>query len=74
MDVLRRDRMEEKTMNVKGMHCSACEVLVGEALLEKGVNAEASHKDGTIKVTYDSSTTSIDAIKRIIKEEGYVVV
>jgi copper chaperone len=63
------------TINVKGMHCKSCDILIGEALEEQeGVNSvESTFKTGKVTVTFDESKVTLDKIKTIIKDEGYKV-
>ncbi|MAG08459.1 heavy metal transporter [Candidatus Woesearchaeota archaeon] len=67
--------MKNITLNVKGMHCSSCEILIKDSLEEtEGIsNAEVSHKDGTAEVSFDESKTDEELIKTIIAKEGYNV-
>ena len=67
--------MKQKIFTVKGMHCSSCELILKERLEEtEGINkAEVSHEVEVANVEFDESKISEDAIKKIIKKEGYVV-
>ena len=60
-------------INVKGMHCSSCEMLVKDALSDMdGVNnSTASHKDGIVEVDFDENKIELEAIKKAIRNEGY---
>jgi copper chaperone CopZ len=61
------------TLTIKGMHCASCETLITEELLEQGATtATANHTQGTLEVEHDT-TLSVQAIKNIIKQEGYEV-
>lgn len=65
----------EKTFKVNGMHCHACETLIKEVLIEKGVKVvNASHKTGTVSVIFDESRLKEAQIKNAIKSEGYKIV
>ncbi|NTU53386.1 MAG: heavy-metal-associated domain-containing protein [Chlorobiaceae bacterium] len=65
-------RME---IQVSGMRCSGCEILVSEALEElDGVSkAKASYLNGVIEVEYDSSMVDSEALKKVIGEQGFTV-
>jgi len=67
--------MKKITLNVKGMHCSSCEVLLKDSLEEsEGIsNVEVSHKNGIVTLDYDESWTNREDIKKIISSEGYKV-
>ncbi len=61
------------TINVKGMHCSSCEMLITDALEEKGAkNVSANHKTGEVVVEHNKSLSK-DAIRLSIMDEGYEV-
>ena len=65
--------MKKITLNVKGMHCPSCEMLLTDSLEElEGVsNAKADSKSGIVEVDFDESKTDIDKIKSVIIKEGY---
>ena len=67
--------MKKATLNVKGMHCKSCEMLIKDALEEQeGVEtAEVSHDKGTAIISFDEKKVSEDQLKSIIKDEGYDV-
>jgi copper chaperone CopZ len=66
--------MKKLMLNVKGMHCSSCEMLIKDSLDELGVpKAEASHKTGIVNVEFDEKKVSEKKIKEAIKKEGYEV-
>ena len=58
-------------LNVKGMHCKSCEMLLKDALEDIGVQATANAKTGEVTVEYDDAKTDLATIKKIIKKEGY---
>jgi copper chaperone len=62
-------------LQVSGMSCSGCELLVKDALEElEGVSeATASHLKGTVVVDYDQGMVSIATITSVIEELGYKV-
>tara|TARA_Y100000310_G_scaffold321029_1_gene378110 strand:- start:5812 stop:6015 length:204 start_codon:yes stop_codon:yes gene_type:complete len=64
-------KIEIKT---KGMHCTSCEILVKDSLMEAGVDkVEASYKSGIISVDFDENKISKEDIIKIIKLEGYEI-
>ena len=67
--------MKTAQIKVTGMHCSSCEMLITDSLKEiPGVqNATASHKEGTVSVTFDEHKASEQTIKNVIAKEGYKV-
>lgn len=65
--------MKKITLNVKGMHCPSCEVLVKDSLDElEGIDrVKTNSKSGIVEVDFDESKTDIDKIKSVIIKEGY---
>lgn len=63
------------TLDVKGMHCKSCEVLLTDSLQEiQGVKkVKVDHKKGRLEVDFDENKVNIEAIKLIIIKEGYNV-
>nr|WP_317413795.1 cation transporter [uncultured Solibaculum sp.] len=61
-------------LKVEGMSCSHCESRVVKYVsgMDGVSSAEASAKDGTVKVEHDG-TVSVDAIKAVIDDLGYEV-
>jgi len=62
-------------LQVSGMRCGGCELLVKEALEEvEGVReADASHLKGTVVVDYDPEMVSIASLATVIEEQGFLV-
>jgi len=65
----------KKTLNVKGMHCKSCEMLIKDSLSEiDGVsNVKVSLTDNTVTVDYDDKKVKDGMIKKAIETEGYIV-
>ena len=65
--------MIKSKLNVKGMHCKSCEVLLKDSLEEiPDVQVlKADHKKGFLEVEYPKE--KIEQIKDVIKKEGYSV-
>ncbi|MCB9362082.1 heavy-metal-associated domain-containing protein [Candidatus Woesearchaeota archaeon] len=68
--------MPKITLNVKGMHCASCEMLIKDALEEtQGINsANASEKEGKVVIDFDNTKISQTEIDQIISEEGFEVI
>ncbi|MDD5187932.1 MAG: cation transporter [Methanoregula sp.] len=66
--------MMETTLKVSGMHCTACKMLIEDAISEiKGAQAvSVNHTTGAVVVTYDSHDT-LEKIKTAIRGEGFTV-
>jgi copper chaperone len=67
--------MTEKTFNVEGMSCGHCKAAVEGGLNElPGVErADADVAKGTVEVSYDEGTVSLEDLKAAIEEAGYTV-
>ena len=65
----------EKTLNVKGMHCKSCEMLLTDSIGEiKGVQkVTADHKKGMITIILENENL-LPEIKNVIETEGYKVI
>jgi copper chaperone len=62
-------------LQVSGMNCGSCELLVKEALEEvEGVReAEASHLKGSVIIDYEPQKVSIASLEAAIEEQGFKV-
>ena len=64
-------------LKIHGMHCASCEVLLKDSLGElPGVNTNTlkiSAAKGEASIEFDEKQTKLDAIKEIIRKEGYKV-
>ncbi|VVB53631.1 Heavy-metal-associated domain protein [uncultured archaeon] len=67
--------MKDLKLEVKGMHCHSCEMLIEDSLAEvAGVRkVKADHKAGLVRITADDSV-NLNAVKKAIVKEGYEVV
>ena len=67
--------MIEKTFNVPDMSCGHCKAAVEGGLNElPGVErADADVAKGTVEVSYDEGTVSLEDLKAAIEEAGYTV-
>ena len=67
--------MTEKTFNVEGMSCGHCKAAVEGGLneLPGGESADADVAKGTVEVSYDEGTVSLEDLKAAIEEAGYTV-
>ena len=65
--------MKKIKLNVEGMHCSSCEMLVNDALEEIGAKSKANSKSGIVEVEFDESKIDEIEVINTIKKEGYKV-
>ena len=66
--------MTTKTLNIKGMHCVSCSMLIEGELEDLGIEAKANYAKQTAQVTYDEKKISLEKIHQAIKKAGYDVV
>lgn len=64
----------ESKLNVAGMHCSSCEMLLKDSVGEipNAKIVSINHKNGETIVRHDSAET-LEKIKKAIQKEGYKV-
>ena len=64
----------ETTLKVSGMHCTACKMLIEDAVSEiKGAKAvSVNYTTGAVTVGYDSDET-LEKIRTAIRGEGFTV-
>jgi copper chaperone CopZ len=63
-------------LNVKGMHCKSCEMLIQDSLKEtNGIKSvKLDYKKGIAAIEFDEKIVNESAITKIIIKEGYEVV
>lgn len=67
--------MKKIKINVSGMHCHSCEMLVSDAIkeLDGTNNIKVNHKAGTVELEFNESKVNFDKIKEVIEKEGYKI-
>ncbi len=66
--------MKKLKLNVDGMHCRSCGVLISDSLKELGATAaKVNHNKGIVKVAFDDSKIKQNDIIKSIEKEGYKV-
>lgn len=66
--------MKKTTLNVEGMHCNSCAMIIEDNLKEIGVGkVSVSVKDNKVNVEFDESKTDLKKIKQAIEKDGYKV-
>ncbi len=67
--------MEKLKLNVEGMHCPSCEILISDELKElDGITkVKIDHKSGLADIEFDDSKINKEKIIETIKKEGYKV-
>jgi copper chaperone CopZ len=67
------EKLIEKTIKIKGMHCKSCAVLIKDELDDLGVESIIDSVTGMAKIKFDKNKISSDKIKKVIIKEGYGV-
>ncbi len=64
----------KKTIQVKGMHCRSCEIMLTESIEETGTKVvSANHAKGEIVVDVKDEKKEMGNVKKAIEKEGYQV-
>ncbi len=68
--------MQETTLQLSDLACPTCAETIGRVLKrQKGIGeAIVAFATSRVKVTYDPSTISLEAIERVINKTGYRVI
>ena len=68
--------MEQTTLKIEGMTCDHCKAAVNNALkeLEGVAEVDVNVKEGTAKVSYESSRVSVSEMNEVVEEQGYDIV
>ena len=66
--------MKKVTLNVNGMHCASCGMLIADALEDLGVSSsKIDSSNGKAIVEFDEKKLSLNEIKKAIEKEGYKI-
>ena len=67
--------MKTIILNVEGMHCKSCEIILKEGLedISKVVNAIPNHDKDIIEINFDGSDKTLKLIKEVIIKWGYKI-
>lgn len=67
--------MKKLTIDVAGMHCKSCEMLLERSIqdVENVEKVHASQSKGTVEVSYSGSAPDEKAIESVIRESGYTI-
>ncbi len=65
--------MATTTLKVEGMSCQHCVNSVEGALKEIGAEGKVDLKNGSVEVSYNEGSTTIEKIKAAIEDQGYDV-
>ncbi|NLJ85565.1 MAG: heavy-metal-associated domain-containing protein [Firmicutes bacterium] len=68
--------MQEASLQLTSLSCPSCAETIGQVLKrQKGVeDATVTFATSRVKVTYDPSVISLDAIEKAIAKTGYKVI
>lgn len=67
--------MEQLELTVSGMTCTGCEQRIAKTLArqEGVVRSTANHQTGQVRVVFDATQTSGQAVRSTIEQAGYEV-
>lgn len=67
--------MNKLTIDVAGMHCKSCELLLEKSLKKVGgvERAKASQSKGTVEIFYNRNEPDTQSIESVIRGNGYTV-
>jgi len=67
--------MEQLELRVREMSCTGCEQRIqrGLAQLDGVVRSVADHRTAQVRVAFDSTRTSVQAVRTRIEQAGYEV-
>ncbi len=72
------DKANAQTINleINGMTCTSCEEHINHSVnqLSGIVNIKSSYKNGTTKIEFDNSKTTIEEIEKAVNSTGYSVI
>ena len=64
----------KKTLQIKGMHCKSCKMLLEDSFEDLGVaSATIDWEKGIAVVEFDENKVSLVALKKAVVDEGYTV-
>ena len=61
----------KKIIQITGMHCKSCSMLIKSELEDLGVKSEINSESGKAVIEFDESKITLEKIKEIIKQLGY---
>ncbi len=63
-----------KKIKIEGMTCQSCEKVIGKQVIQvEGVkNVKVDYPTETVEVEFDEQKTSLDNIKKVIEQKGYI--
>ncbi len=65
--------MTKKKYKVKGMHCTACVLMIESDLEDVGVKAKCSFVKEILEVEFDPKKITEEKIKEAVMSSGYII-
>jgi copper chaperone CopZ len=65
--------MKKKRIQIEGMHCSSCSMLIEGELMDIGIEAICNYTRGYVDVSFDEKKVKEKDIIKVIKRLGYNV-
>jgi len=66
--------MKKINLNIKGIHCKSCAILINDTLEDIKVKSKINHETGNAEIEYDENKTTLEEIKKAITKEGYQII
>jgi len=66
--------MTRKQLQLSGLHCVSCSLLIEEELADIGVAAKANYAKQLVECTYDEKKITGATIQDVIEKLGYKIV
>lgn len=66
--------MVKKVLQLSGMHCTSCSLVIEGELEDAGVKAEADYVKQKVVVEFDPHSITPSQVQKIIEDQGYKVV
>lgn len=67
-------KVTKKTLQLSGMHCPSCSMLIEGALMDIGVAATCDFHKQVVTVEYDETIIHEEVIHKTISTQGYRIV
>ncbi len=65
--------MKKINLNIKGMHCKSCAMLITDVLEDLNVKSKINHETGKAEIEFDENKITSEEIKKTITKEGYQI-
>jgi len=65
--------MNKKTINIKGMHCRSCEILIEDEIkkIPGVVKVKVNHRECLARIKYQGADLNMETVSQAVKKAGY---